>query len=178
MSRRADAVTGSGSAVPGPEHGSDVGPASMKGPSVRTTPWPLSSSLILGALPTAVGCARVHARAVMCEWGLARLADNVELVVSELVTNAVLVSTGPDGRPRYEDDVAGLSPVHLRVSSNRVRVLVEVWDRSTRAPVAMDAEPDEEGGRGLMLVEALSGQWAWNVVPGWPGKVVWAELQG
>ena len=65
--------------------------------------WPLQTTLTLGALPTAAGCARLHARNVISGWGQAALADNVELVVSELVTNAILASTYPDGRPRYEE---------------------------------------------------------------------------
>jgi anti-sigma regulatory factor (Ser/Thr protein kinase) len=64
----------------------------------------------------------------MCEWGLMSLAENAELVVSELVTNAVRASTGPDGRPRYDNASAGLPVVHLRVLSDRRRVVVEVWD--------------------------------------------------
>ena len=51
-------------------------------------PWPLTSQLELGALPTAVPCARLHARQVILEWGLTGLAHTAELVVSELVTNA------------------------------------------------------------------------------------------
>lgn len=140
-------------------------------------PWPLSSALVLGALPSAVGCARLHARNIMCEWGLAAMAEAVELVVSELVTNAVLATTDPDGRPRYADDLAGLPVVHVRLSSDRARVVVEVWDASTDAPVRKHPEPDEPGGRGLMLVQALSKRWNWGVVPGWAGKVVWAELR-
>jgi anti-sigma regulatory factor (Ser/Thr protein kinase) len=178
MNRRADAVTGSGSAVPGPEHGSGVGPASNQTEAAANT-WPLSSSLMLGALPTAVGCARLHARSVMGEWGLGAFADNVELVVSELVTNAVLASTGPDGRPVYPDNVAGLPVVRLRLSSDRAGVLIEVWDMSRQAPIAIatHADPQEEGGRGLMLVEALCERWSWDVSPGWAGKVVWAEFR-
>ncbi len=177
MNRRADVVTGSGRGVRDPEHGSGVGPAFMKGPTATTTPWPLSSSLVLGALPTAVGCARLHARAVMYEWGLVGLAENVELVVSELVTNAVRVSSSPNGRPKYDDACVGLPVVHLRLSSDQVRVVVEVWDTSTTAPTAKQALPDEEGGRGLMLVEALCERWSWEVVSAWAGKVVWAEFR-
>jgi anti-sigma regulatory factor (Ser/Thr protein kinase) len=142
------------------------------------TPWPLSSALVLGALPSAVGCARLHSRNLMHEWGLPATAEAVELVVSELVTNAVLATTGADGRPRYADDLAGLPEVHVRLSSDRARVIVEVWDTSTEAPARKrQAELDEPGGRGLMLVEALSERWGWGAVPGWAGKVVWAELR-
>jgi len=141
------------------------------------TPWPLSSSLVLGALPSAVGCARLHARNVMCEWGLGSIAETVELVASELTTNAVLASTGPDGRPRYEGDQSGLPVVHVRLMSDCVHLVIEVWDRSMRAPIPKQAEPDREGGRGLMLVEALCERWNWRTVAGWSGKLVWAELR-
>ena len=121
----------------------------MTGPTATQAgvSWPLQTTLTLGALPTAAGCARLHARNVISEWGQAALADNVELVVSELVTNAVLASTYPDGRPRYEEG-AGLPRVHLRLSSDRVRVLIEVWDQDLQPPTPKTAGPDEEGGRG------------------------------
>ena len=140
-------------------------------------PWPLSSALALGALPSAVSCARLHTRSVMCEWGLAALAETAELVVSELVTNAVLATTGPDGRPRYEDELSGLPVVHLRLLSDQVRVVAEVWDANTSAPKLEHVGPEEMGGRGLMLVEALCERWNWSTVTGWRGKVVWAELR-
>ena len=176
MSCRADAVRGSQQVVRDPEHCSGVGPASTKGLGVTTTSWPLLSSLVLGALPTAPGCARLHTSAVLHEWGLAEVAETVEVVVSELVTNAVCATTGSDGRPRYDDASSGLPVVHLRLLSNRVCVVVEVWDRSKGAPMPEHGEPDQEGGRGLMLVEALCEHWGWEVVPAWAGKVVWAEL--
>jgi len=136
--------------------------------------WPLSAHLPLGALPTAVPCARRYTGVILGEWGLAALADSAELIVSELVTNSVQATTDPDGQPRYGE--AGLPVMHLRLASDHARVLVEVWDSVTRPPAARQARSDEEGGRGLALVEALSDRWDWTVVPGWSGKVVWAEL--
>ena len=137
---------------------------------------PLQASLGLGALPSAVGCARLHARNVMHEWNLPSIADTVELVVSELVTNAVHASTGPDGRPKY-DAKTGLPHVHVRLSYDRAQVLIEVWDQDPRMPVAETAGHDDESGRGLMLVEALCERWDSAVTPGWDGKVVWAEVR-
>jgi|SRR5215470_4884695 len=137
---------------------------------------PLQTSLVLGALPSAVACAQLHARNVMCEWDLPSVADSVELVVSELVTNAVRASTGPDGRPKY-DAKTGLPRVHLRQLSDRAHVLIEVWDQDPRMPVAAATGPDDESGRGLMLVEALCERWGCDTSPGWDGKVVWAEVQ-
>jgi anti-sigma regulatory factor (Ser/Thr protein kinase) len=117
----------------------------------------------------------MHARAVLAEWGLHGVTEAAELIVSELVTNAVRASTDPDGRPRY--DGAGLPVVIVRLGSDRVRVLIEVWDGIEDAPVTERVGQDEESGRGLMLVQAVCDRWSWQTVPGWPGKVVWAELQ-
>ena len=54
--------------------------------------WSLRSYLDLGVLPGAVPCARLHARQMLWEWGLTSLSEDVELLVSDLVTNAVRVS--------------------------------------------------------------------------------------
>jgi len=139
-----------------------------------TPSWALSSSLPLGAFRTATPCARLHARAVLTEWGLRGLAETAELIVSELVTNAVRASTGPDGRPRYSE--AGLPVVVLRLFADGTRVLIEVWDEIPSAPMTEHADPDDESGRGLMLIEAISDLWTWATVPSWTGKVVSAEL--
>jgi anti-sigma regulatory factor (Ser/Thr protein kinase) len=109
------------------------------------------------------------------EWGLGELAEAAELIVSELVTNAVRASTTPDGRPRY--DGTGMPVVVLRMASNRIKLLIEVWDVIPGAPAAARPGPDDEGGRGLMLVAAQCDRWSWQTAPGWPGKVVWAELE-
>ncbi|MGE5288678.1 MAG: ATP-binding protein [Micromonosporaceae bacterium] len=146
-------------------------------PAVRAgTSTSLQTYLGLGALPSAVGCARLHARSVMHEWDLTSVADTVELVVSELVTNAVRASTGPDGRPRYNTKT-GLPLVHLRLSSDRAHVFIEVWDQDSRLPVAKAAGGDDESGRGLMLVEALCQHWDSAVAPGRGGKVVRAQVR-
>ena len=137
---------------------------------------PLQTSLVLGALPTAVACARLHARNVMCEWNLPSVADSIELVVSELVTNAVRASTGSDGRPKYDAD-AGLPRVRLRLWSDRTRILIEVWDQDPRIPVTKAAGPGDESGRGLMLVEALCERWGCDTSPSRDGKLVWAEMR-
>lgn len=172
MSGRADVVHGTGG---GPELCFDVGPAS-RGLSTMTA-WPLTDSLTLGALPTAVPSARAHAQMMMIEWSMPGVAEDVALVVSELVTNAVAASTDADGRPQYAEPGGGLPVVHLRLRSDHVRIVVEVWDSSPQEPVVRQPEVDDENGRGLLLVEALSERWGCERVPGWPGKVVWAELR-
>ena len=149
-------------------------PDAIADPPGMSASWPLSSSLPLGALPGATPCARLHARAVLTEWGLDDLGEAAELIVSELVTNAVRASTGPDGRPRY--DGAGMPVVVLRLASDCITLLIEVWDSIAGAPAAGHPGPEDEGGRGLMLVEAMCARWNWQSVVGWPGKLVWAEL--
>ena len=134
--------------------------------------WPLRSYLELGALPTAVPCARLHARQLVWEWGLNGLAANTELLISELVTNAVKTTAG-------NNDQAAIC---LQLSGDNTRVLIEVWDADPQPPVPKDLgedgtpDPQEEGGRGLFLIAALSTRWAWYLTEKPTGKVVWCEL--
>jgi anti-sigma regulatory factor (Ser/Thr protein kinase) len=126
--------------------------------------WPLRSFLELGALPGAVPCARLHARELMREWGLKGLGDDVEILVSELVTNAVAASRS----------VARGLPVRLWLLCDKARVLIVVWDGCPQAPVRIDVSGDEESGRGLLLVESISDQWGSYPTPATGGKAVWA----
>jgi anti-sigma regulatory factor (Ser/Thr protein kinase) len=138
--------------------------------------WPLESYLELGAYPTAVPCARLHARLVVTEWGLEAFADAAELVVSELVTNAVRAAYGLmrstyDGRRR-----AGLPPVRLWLQSDRRCVVVMVWDGSDEMPQRAAPQVESQGGRGLWLVEARSDEWGAFKREHSTGKVVWARV--
>jgi anti-sigma regulatory factor (Ser/Thr protein kinase) len=158
---------------------------------VISGPWPFRDTLELGALPGAVPCARLHARHVLWEWArtwpvLSRLGESVELLVSELVTNAVAVSRSADR----------ILPVRLWLLADRARALVLVRDASSRPPIALAPSPDAESGRGMMLVEAMSERWDWyptqdpggeggpiqavgeegSILPP-AGKVVWALAQ-
>ena len=127
--------------------------------------WPLRSFLELGAYPGAVPSARLHARAVLWEWGLSVLGEPAELIVSELVTNAVQAS----------QSFGQFTPVGFWLLSDREKVLVLVWDASPRSPSPADpGEEIAEGGRGLMLVEAMSQRWSWYLVHDPGGKIVWA----
>ncbi len=80
---------------------SDTGPCgSADGGAVRMAyrdvRFPQRSSLLLGALPSAVPCARLHTRQVLWEWGLSEIAGIAELLLSELVTNAVQAARAAD----------------------------------------------------------------------------------
>jgi anti-sigma regulatory factor (Ser/Thr protein kinase) len=140
--------------------------------------WPLRSHLELGALPSAVPCARLHAKQVLREWGLDALAEAVELLASELVTNGVQASEGMtesrcQGRWR-----PGVPSVRLWLCSDKQNVLVQVWDGSDRRPERKDVDLEAVGGRGLLLVEALSAEWGTYVPERSSGKVVWALVAG
>jgi anti-sigma regulatory factor (Ser/Thr protein kinase) len=128
--------------------------------------WPLRTHLELGALPTAVPCARLHVRHVVREWGLAGIAEQAELLASELVTNAVRAS---ERLRTPEQPVVGIWLV-----SDQISVVIHVWDASSGIPVRQQAGPGDEGGRGLLLVEALATEWGCYRKP--PGKTVWARV--
>jgi anti-sigma regulatory factor (Ser/Thr protein kinase) len=129
------------------------------------------AALDLGALDDSVPTARLHARLVLIGWGYASLAPDGELVVSELVTNAVRFA-------RLAPTVTGAPPqVRLRITERDRGVLIEVWDGHDAMPEPADSggAPDAEGGRGLALVAAYSARWGAYPTRG-GGKVVWAEV--
>jgi anti-sigma regulatory factor (Ser/Thr protein kinase) len=151
MSGGSNACSGAGSAIRREEN-------SMTGE------WPLRDFIELGALASAVPCARLHARQLIWEWGLTTLADSVEILVSELVTNAVHAARFLDRMP----------PVRLWLLSDKERVLIFVWDANPHLPVRVDAGDEAECGRGLLLVETISDQWGSFATPERGGKAVWA----
>lgn len=108
--------------------------------------------------PRSVGRAREYARAQLADWDLEALADTTELLVSELVTNAL----------RY-----GEGEIRLRLLLDRTLVC-EVWDAGLVQPRRRRARDTDEGGRGLQLVGLLSASWGSRRTP--HGKTVWFEL--
>jgi anti-sigma regulatory factor (Ser/Thr protein kinase) len=122
--------------------------------------WPLVTTLELGPFPSAIPCARLHARLVLREWNLREFADDAELIVSELTTNAIR-ATG--------------QPVALFLRSDGHTLIIEVWDSLTKSPRPEPHAIDAESGRGLELVSSLSARWGVHH-PGSGGKVVWALL--
>ncbi|MDX3840054.1 MULTISPECIES: ATP-binding protein [Streptomyces] len=133
-----------------------------------------ATSLRLAAVPSAVSCSRMFVQQTLQRWKVPSYIDVAELVVSELVTNAVKMTGVTDPQPKWTaikaEHVIG---VQLRIID--ARLYVEVWDRSTDTPVKKKPDDDTEGGRGLVLIEALTERW--DVYrPEAGGKVVWAEV--
>jgi anti-sigma regulatory factor (Ser/Thr protein kinase) len=155
--------------------------ASARGEALATrTPgaeWELRTFLELGALPTAVPCARLHARQVVWEWQLSHLAAAVELVVSEITTNAVRASASLTASRFAGKWAPGTPPVRLWLYSDRERILIRVWDGNDQMPARQDADPSAEGGRGLLLVESLAADWGASRLANSSGKVVWALIR-
>lgn len=127
----------------------------------------LRAVIDLGALPTAPGCSRAWARQVLCEWRLADLSEEAEVIVSELTTNAVLASH-QEGRPF----------IRLILTLDEGDLAILVRDYCSGAPQPKDAGANDEDGRGLLLVQAMSAKSGWYPADdGIPGKVVWAVVR-
>ncbi|WP_328868956.1 SpoIIE family protein phosphatase [Streptomyces sp. NBC_00287] len=109
--------------------------------------------------PAAVADIRARATRQVEAWGLEELAMTTELIVSELVTNAI----------RYAEP-----PIRLRLLRD-TRLTCEVSDASSTAPRLRHARSMDEGGRGLFLVAQLSQRWGARYTA--DGKIIWAERE-
>ncbi|WP_243726067.1 ATP-binding protein [Actinomadura rubrisoli] len=148
----------------------------MAGPTVSFTVQPD---------PESVTDARHFAISRLTQWDVSALADDVGLVVSELVTNALRHSgRTASGRPGndvhregvYDDpaDPLGSAPsaIRLRLLHQAPWLLCGILDASRSAPRRKEPDYIAETGRGLHLVESFSVRWGWRTLP--YGKVVWA----
>ena len=140
---------------------------------VRMQQWPLLSHIELRALPASARSARLVTKSALHGWRLGVLAETAELLVSEIVTNAVRASTTV-GPQRETGQAARPQLLRLCLTSDGLSVLIQVWDSDHHHPVRQDPGPDAEAGRGLLLIETLSTQWGWYALDEQGGKIVWA----
>ncbi|WUN28844.1 SpoIIE family protein phosphatase [Streptomyces sp. NBC_00316] len=126
----------------------------------RTRPFPAHSlaTWLLDHDPTAAAIARGHTRRTLADWNVDEdTAYAAELIVSELVTNAI----------RY-----GAPPMQLRLIKDRT-LTCEVHDDSPVSPQLRHARTVDEGGRGLFIVAQLAQRWGTRYTT--EGKTVWSE---
>jgi len=131
-------------------------------PELAPVPAPASRRVTRSwqTAPESVPDARHHVRTVLGNWELPAIIEDAEVIVSELVTNALQASAG------------NASTIGLRLFADHDHLLIMVWDGSPQMPAARHATPDDINGRGLMIVEALSDACgAARGVEG--GKTVW-----
>ncbi|MGI5488654.1 ATP-binding protein [Microtetraspora malaysiensis] len=149
-----------------------------------TSPFPArgdarAADQVFGATAATPRRARAFVRAQLAGWGLPELTDTVELLTSELVTNAVRATEAVVGLPV----ASSVFPVALRMVALRLvlsagSLVIEVWDVSAQTPATQRADPPDElreGGRGLTLVSALSAAWGQRTALD-RGKIVWCEV--
>ena len=122
---------------------------------------PSAGEVHLTSRPESASIARRLALSVVRLWGLAAHADTVELLVSELVGNAV----------RH----TGARTFGLRMQQRRGWIRVEVRDPSRALPCLMPVRETDISGRGLFLVDKLSDRWGVDLQP--RGKTTWFELR-
>ena len=126
---------------------------------------PQSGMFVLTAAPASVSTARREVRELLDAWGVGSDAsDNALLVTSELVTNALTHAAS-------ERIVC-----RLRLTAGRLHIEVEDENRGGTLPAQRRPGPDEQCGRGLLLVDVLSSDWGVHDAPHGSGRVVWAEL--
>lgn len=141
----------------------------------------------LKAHPAEARRARACTREQLQHWGLDQLVETAELLVSELVGNAVVHTTTPALlRLSYLYPVSHYSASDYPASDHPASdypagddptshvVRLEVSDTSDKRPRPRHAAPDDEAGRGLELVTLFSDRWNWHTHEA--GKTVWCEI--
>ena len=130
---------------------------------------PAVTSRPLSPVPEEARTARQFVRELLAGWGLGYMIDDAEMIIAELVVNAVrhgLRSTSP----------AAPAALRLCLLRRAGEVMLAVTDPSSEAPQPRAPGWTGESGRGLQIVGALSYLWGWSPIEG-RGKAVWAVLR-
>lgn len=151
---------------------------------------PAVTSRPLNPVPEEARNARQFVRELLIRWGLAHLTDDAELIIAELVGNAVrhglgtapaaaaLAHRAARNRSQRGGESSADAPSGLRLCLLRRvdEVMLAVTDPSDKAPAPQAPSYTGESGRGLQIVGALSYVWGWSPIEG-NGKAVWAVLR-
>jgi hypothetical protein len=130
---------------------------------------PYHSSMDLTADKTAPREARRRLGKLLGEWSIPQFGDVASLVASELVTNSLAAMSGMPWP-------AAAPPLRLWACGGPSAVAILAWDAAVAAPVVRHAGESDESGRGVRIVAALSAEWGYYYLPGFPGKVTWAII--
>jgi hypothetical protein len=130
---------------------------------------PHRESLELNAQETAPRAARRLVARLLPQWSLSQFEVVTSLIATELVTNA-LVAT------REAAWAATMPPVRLWLCGGPSVVTVLAWDATVDPPMLRDADEDDESGRGLAIVAALSAHWGYYYPAEFGGKVTWSII--
>ncbi|MEU3747011.1 MULTISPECIES: ATP-binding protein [Streptomyces] len=138
---------------------------------------PSTSELTLAATPNAVAWARRHTVDILQRW---RFPDEgievARLLISELATNAI-----EHARPTETSEAAAAGPlgvgtIVLRLWPTDGGIILAVSDPDPRPPAPRAHDARAIGGRGLVLIQAMSSRWGYFPTQPHPGKIVWAEI--
>jgi hypothetical protein len=122
----------------------------------------------LGPEPAAAAQARRLTRDTLARWDMQYLADDAEAIASELAANAIRAATPPRGTLP-----AIIFAIHHRPGELRIII----WDNGPGYPRRNAPGPDDEAGRGLAIIDGLTGRnWGWWPTPRSGGKVIWAAV--
>ena len=139
---------------------------------------PAVTSRPLSPVPEEARTARQFVRELLMCWDLGYLSDDAELIIAELVVNAVRhgLRTAPQAVAAGAPGVGGASALRLCLLRRVGEVMLAVTDPSNEAPTPRAPGWTGESGRGLQIVGALSYVWGWSPIEG-RGKAVWAVLR-
>src|ERR1700683_1389209 len=135
---------------------------------------PAVTTRALSARPEEARTARQFVRELLTCWGLQALADDAEMIVDELVVNAVL--HGTRGVQARTDPGRAMTVRRLCMLRRAGEVMLAVVDPGNETPVPRQPDWAGESGRGLQIVGALSHVWGWRPIAG-HGKGVCAGLR-